>query len=353
MGAITAATDPNFANDGGGFLLNGGDDRVETVTFAPVDRGSQSTAITVTTDPDIGSKTFTYSGEGVAPVLDTGVIGEGAAVRVGTSGTVTVEIENSGNGNENEAGLDGDLEGTVGAASGAFSGAGSTLELDDGSTASISYDFAPTNRGVAATDITLDFANGNPDGSNTEYDDTLTVSGTGVGPVFSANPAPIDFGSGLLSGTPLSLDVEITNSTSDSGADSLVGLSLLDATLSGPGDLVSLFELVLPSDTVLSPGETQALILNLVPNSGLFPAGTTLDLSGLTLTLDTDVGAAFGGDGADYDLALSGALTVSMVPVPSGLGLLFLGVGALHWRRSSTAGARFSRPRPGLHPRFI
>ena len=129
--------------------------------------------------------TLSIVGSGVAPVAS--VTGGTSNILVGTSGNVNVTVSNTGNGNKanlNNAGIGtlSNLRGTIGAGSGAFTGAGGSISIGDTSSTTVSYIFAPTQTGTATTTIVGTFANGFGT-KNTVGTVTTTITGNGVAPV--------------------------------------------------------------------------------------------------------------------------------------------------------------------------
>lgn len=283
-----------------------------TYTFTPETRGTVNGTATVhATDSD--DVTVNLTGRGVAPVQETGSPVGAGAVRVGTSGTATVMVANQGDGNQ--SGLDGalsDLHGTAGAGSGAFvrNGAG-TIDLGDGGSVQLEYTFSPTARGYQSAGITINFTNGDSNGFNLAQNVDVTLDGTGVGPKYTSTVAPgavVDFGT-VNPGQVTTQMLDIANLTTDVGALSLTGLTLLSLDLSNPAFSVLGFT----PGTVLAAGEHLLLTLQF---SGVGSPGLNLG----ELTVRTDQGAAFGAAGQSFGYGLSAGIT-SVVPEPATLAM--------------------------------
>ncbi|MBN2292771.1 MAG: PEP-CTERM sorting domain-containing protein [Pirellulales bacterium] len=227
-------------------------------------------------------------------------------VRVGTTGTETLTVTSI-------AGYDATLLGTFPAASGEF-GPGNTSTFSIGYLNSDirQYTYTPIARGPDSLVITVISATGDAD---------VTLSGTGVGPVFDSSTSPdstLDFEE-VLYGTPESFYLDISNiTTDDNGGDTtLTDLTLLDFSITG--DEADLFEMV---------GFTPGMVLHKDDNCCIelrYNGTGALGTANATLTLFTDEGAALGGDGLDY----SYNIMAIVVPEPSTISLLLFGLASL------------------------
>ncbi len=284
-------------------------------SFAPSSRGTFSRGIGVNSNGT--NKTVTISGTGVAPVNQVNVLSNAGPVRIGTTGTATVQVRNIGNGNLSGRGTVSNLRGATQAVSGAFSGSAKSINLTDGASQTVSYNFTPTTRGAVSEQVGIDFYNGDAGGGNKASTVYRTITGTGVGPEFASSVpvgSTIDFGK-VLAGTFANLPLDISNVTTDSGDDSLTGLTLLGYSIDGPD--ASYFSL---------DGFTPGMVLSkgALASFGLkFNSQGPDGLKQATLTLLTDQGAAFGQAGQSFQFSVQG----TVVPEPS--SFILLGMGGL------------------------
>jgi hypothetical protein len=289
--------------------------------YKPTTRGNDSATLSFTPDSAnfsgaVPTVTITLQGQGVAPVisLDTSQTNAGN-VRVGTSGSAKITVSNSGDGNTSGAGAVSNLNGNVGSASGSFSGGGA-FNLQDGATQAFTYSFSPASRGTTTAGVAVNVTNGSTDGGNHAQSlGPVTLSGTGVGPVYgSSTPSGGTLSFAALSGSNM---LAISNTTSDPNLGSLTSLTLLSAHLSGVD--ASLFSLAnFTAGMQLAEGGTFGLELD-YSSSDAGPHSAQL-------TIVTDEGAALGaaGDQFTYNLAAAGA--VIAVPEPGPLQLLLAGL---------------------------
>lgn len=238
-------------------------------------------------------------------------------VRVGTSALLPVTATNT---------AAGDLTGSYGAASGEFGpqSAAAFGPLAGGeSAAPQNYTYTPTTRGAdqGVVDVTSNGGNA-----------TVDLSGTGVGPVFSDNDADdiLDFGGDFGPMNPTKDYVfTIANTTTDGAVAALTDLTITDFSITGPD--ASWFSLVNdPTGTAIAKDGSLAITVR-----ATYQGPPNMVTRHATLTLNTDEGAALGGDGADFSFAL----TARPIPEPSawllGAGCLVAGLPLLRrrWRR--------------------
>lgn len=229
----------------------------------------------------------------------------------GNSSTGSVIVQNSG-------GVGSNLTGAAGAASGAvFGGPGGSFNLGEGESTSFDYTFTPAARGTVTDTLVVD-------GDDPAGDSTITLSGTGVGPVTQItgdDAGTFDFGT-IGSDETATLELDLANVTPDTGDLALVGLTV-DFEITGAD--AEHFELVLTPGTEFDAGDAETFDLIFDPQGldGTFTA---------TLTFLTDQNAAFGdtinGDTFTYSLVAN-----ALIPEPTSLALLGLGGGLFLRRR--------------------
>jgi cyclophilin family peptidyl-prolyl cis-trans isomerase len=294
-------------------------------TYTPTVRGSTTQGISVATDA--GNVSVTLSGTGVAPVQK--VATTAGLVRVGTTGSAKITITNTGDGNLSGLGAISNLQGTVAAGSGKFTGAGGSVSLADSASQTFSFTYTPASRGSDSSAIAVNFSNGSADGKNFAETVNATLNGQGVGPVLSSDAAggKLDFGT-IASADTKSLFLKITNSSTDSngGDTTLTDLTLLDAQLSGTN--AGLFSIAgFTAGSVLH--ESDSLTLEIKYNG----AGQHGDRSAV-LTILTDEGAALGASGTTYSYNISAVLA----PEPSSFVMFAIAglfAGGMVWRRKN------------------
>ena len=148
----------------------------------------------------------------------------------------------------------------------------------------------------------------------------ITLSGTGVGPVFESSVTPggeIDFGEVQVDSF-FDVMIQIENVTTDGDLGDLTDLTLLSAEISGAD--ADMFSLVgfLPG-TVLSVLDIESLVVR------FDTAAAASGHRSAMLTITTDQGAAFGDEGDQFVFQLDG----TAVPEPSSLLLLAVGATVL------------------------
>jgi hypothetical protein len=311
-----------FSGSGGSVNLQDSKSSSFSYSFAPTTRGSAST--TVTSNFSNGSadgrnqsatvKT-TLASQGVAAVNNVAV-GSAPVTRIGTTGSAGLTVSNVGDGNLSGLGDVSNLHGSVGSSSGLFSGAGGSVNLQDGGSKGFSYAFTPTSHAASAQSILASFTNGSSDGKNQAQSVTATLQGRGVGPTYASSVAPgdtLDFGK-VQAGKTGVLDLVLSNISTDIAPGNLTWLSLLNVSLTGPGAAAFSLDSAFVS-AVLLEGDLFDLKLDFSSlKAGLFNAD---------LTIGTDQNAAFGANGMSFTYHLQG----QAVPEPASLAIL--GAGAL------------------------
>ncbi len=226
-------------------------------------------------------------------------------VRVGTSANATVTVTNSGQSGST-------LTGTIGAASGSeFSPVSGTqsFTLTQGQSANRTYTYAPNARGTDSTPVVV-----NSDATNS----TLTLTGTGVSPVYSSSVAPsttIDFGS-VEAYSYNEFVLRIENLTPDADLGSLTNLTLLSATISGIDASYFSIQNFTPGTVIGKNGYFDLVLRATNPE-------WRLAYKNAVLTIVTDQNAALGATGS----AFSYDLRARMLPEPS--SYMFLSIASI------------------------
>lgn len=234
------------------------------------------------------------------PVLDAAG-GNAGNVRIGTSGSLSASATNVGAG--------GGLTGSFPAASGEFGGGPAAFgPLAPGASANQLYSYTPSGHGTDNQVLTVTSNGGNED---------ITISGTGVGPEFADDDADDMIDVGDVYGfppAPGSASFTISNATGDGDLGGLTDMTITGVTvIDNDGKVV--FSTDLTAGTVIAAGGSQ-----LVTVTGTY-GGLGQGASTGTLIISTDVGAALGGDGADFTFALKGFA----VPEPSTIAMAAFG----------------------------
>ena len=228
-------------------------------------------------------------------------------IRVGTTGTESLAVTNTGD-------VGSTLSGSFPAASGEF-GPGSTSgfgALGWEESDNRQYTNTPTDHGSDTQGITITSDGG---------DSNITLSGTGVGPVFDSDLAPgspLDFDIVEL-GVSESFFLDVSNITTEAngGDATLTDLTLLDVQIAGED--AGLFDIIgFTSGTVLHKDDILSLELG-------YNGTGTLGMKNATLTVFTDDDAALGANGLHFSYGIN----ANVVPEPSTLVLLLMGAFAL------------------------
>ncbi len=244
------------------WILAPNQSRTIAATFSPLGEGTRLAELVVSSDdPDDGGqpRRVAVSGEGfiLAPDLvvtpNTAAFG---AVRLGTtSAPLVVKLENVGDATLTVSSLQ-----MSGPAGGDFLfPAGRSLPFDLAPAESwlISATFSPSALGARAA--TFDIVSNDPDDPAGLR--PVDVSGTGIAPILTVTPSPVDFG-GTPSGetsAPLSVQLENTGSAP---------LALASVQLQGVDSVA--FDFVTPPGVpaILQPAETLAFEIVFAPSSG-------------------------------------------------------------------------------------
>lgn len=194
-GSITSVATQGFSGSGSASIsLADTSSSTFTYVYTPTARGANSATVTATFTNgksdgtnNADSATRTIKGTGVAPVLGSVSGSDAGFVLVNSSKSVSVTVSNTGDGNTSGAGSISNLNGTLGVASGMFSGGAHTVSLADTSSAAFTYVFTPTQIGASSTSVSASFSNGSLDGKNLANSTSATISGTGVAPIQSVS----------------------------------------------------------------------------------------------------------------------------------------------------------------------
>ena len=240
-----------FSGAGGSVTLADSGLKTFSYTYTPTVRGADSAVISTSFtngNPDGTNAKYTQditlTGTAVAPVSSLTQSDAGYVLVGGTvTGTASITITNAGDGNLSGLGTISNLNGTIPAGSGKFSGAGGSLSLADSGSQTLSYTYTPTVRGADSAVISTTFTNGNPDGTNAAYTKGITLIGTAVAPVSSLAQSDTGY---VLVGSAGTASITIKNTgdgnLSGAGASSnLIGsIAGGSGNFSGAGGSVSL-----------------------------------------------------------------------------------------------------------------
>jgi len=312
-GAISNPTGPATFSVVGGVsnfsgVVVGGPTADRIFRYNPTVRGpAEFATVDVTTDG--GDSTEVLSGRGVAPVAATDTSNTNAGdVRIGDSGTASITVTNLGDGNLSGLGAISNLNGSVSAAAGEFSGGGVGLSLTDGSSTAPAFTYAPTNRGIDLTSVTLNLSNGSADGTNAASSQSIGLSGRGVGPEFMSigdAAGVIDFGA-VAVGDTFTFPLTLMNDTPDGDLGNLTDLSMLGYSIVGAD--AGNFNVTGYAASVLADGESLALVVEFTSAAaGMFTAD---------LVFSTDQDSPLGIAGTSFTYTLTG-LAVIVVPEPA------------------------------------
>ncbi|CAK9090903.1 ASH domain-containing protein, partial [Durusdinium trenchii] len=300
------------------FVLSENETGIRPTTFSPTIRGESISTTGVSTNA--GDMNSSLQGRGVAPVATVDASEQFGLTRIGSTSTVSVTVANVGDGNLSGLGAVSNLQFFAGGSGGSFDSPNFNYSMVDATSLDLRYTYHPTSRsGPESHDFEIQFLNGSADGQNLANDVGFTLTGQAVGPIAHTTPLdlaaslpeefPFDFGEVNLDEVSSPQFLTVQNITTDSGSESLVGLTLVDAYFVG-GDTGQFRLTNFTPGTVLSPGESFDLGLEFSP----------LEYSGYMTTqlwLVTDEGAAFGNAGRTLYFDLRGkALTVA-VPEPT------------------------------------
>jgi hypothetical protein len=310
----------SFSGSGGSVNLQDNKASIYNYTFTPTTRGNASTTITSnfsngSADGKNKSQSVntTLTSQGVAAVNNVAV-GTAPVTRIGTTGSAGLTVGNIGDGNLSGLGDLSNLHGSVGSSSGVFSGAGGSVNLQDGGSKTFSYAFTPTSHATSAQNILASFTNGSSDGKNQAQNVTATLQGRGVGPTYASSVAPgdtLDFGK-VQAGHTGVLDLVLSNISTDIAPGNLTWLSLLGVSLTGPGAAAFALDQAFVA-SVLQEGD----LFNLKLDFGALKAG----FYNADLTISTDQNAAFGSNGMSFTYHLQG----QAVPEPASFAILGAG----------------------------
>jgi hypothetical protein len=327
-------------------------------TFHPTVTGVQTgTLTTIFTNGAKGSNlaapsvTTTLTGTAVAPIQSVTPTGATIYARAGTSASTAITISNVGNGNR--AGTTSDFNLNVSSITSTGTGfkgnAGNvtSASLTDGNSTTLGYTYTPISRGTSATTaVTISFSNGNSDGTNTLQTVASTLTGSGVGPVFTGSikggsvstptavaggvaGAPsqtISFGSvGYKQSHTVYLELQNTSTDLNGGNVNLTNLTILDYSISG----LSAFSVPLTfKGSTIAEGQSIEIPITVIGD-------TSIGSLNSTLTIFTDESVGYGGHGDTFTYSL----TALSVPEPTSLVALGAGLAGLASirRRRATA----------------
>jgi hypothetical protein len=345
VGATASATHPYTLSIPSGATLG-----TNYSLQATISSGSNRTAITL-------------SASAVAPEQKTGAgTTSFGAVRIGTTATIAaLTVSNIGNGDLYNSTLSqAQLQVSLGTPSNSVFTAGNNLTLNDshysvtGGTATVSapanYLYAPTTHTVGQTaSATLNFLNGGGLTNGTTAS-VVTLTGTGIGPVFKGIYNGTSYVNSTAIGTSVNNAGNISLGTQKHGATTTFTITLANATTdTQSGSLANLtlngFSLgtCVVTGCVYDGFSVLSFPTGQIADGG--PAVTvTLDFSGglqtyynADLSFNTDQGAAtgLGGTGAVFSYLLS-----ANIPEPATIVTFGMGLAGLGWVRRRRAARR-------------
>jgi len=240
----------------GSYTLIPGASATFNVTFTASGLGSFTGSIGITSDDQTdGNATVSLSGEGIAPDIAVSPISiDFGSILVGSSSSGSFTVSNNGNS---------DLHYNVPAATGdgfAIVEDAGSYTLGVGASSDFHVTFAPGAFGAASGIVAI--TSDDP----FEGDITVTLAGTGIGPIITINPVSLNFGNVEFWRTA-TLDFTVANAGTAPGT--LASLSGASAPFS-----------VVFSTITLNPGENTTFTVT-------YTAETLGDFSG-TLSLDSD-----------------------------------------------------------------
>jgi hypothetical protein len=342
-------------------------------TYAPTTMGANSTSLTVVGVHNGNvtvSSVVTLTGQAVAPMQSTSQsassttiagIQSGTTVRIGTTATIAaITVANVGNGDMySNTSLAAQLQVSLGTPSNSvFTGAATSFTLHDsngtGTTVSASnYAYAPTaHSGPLGTPdsatVALTFANGSSAGTNAPQTGAVTLTGTGVGPVFKGVYSGTTYTNATAIGTSVNNAGNIALGTQKHGATTTFTLTLSNATTDKASTLTNLTLNGFSLGTCVVTGCVYDGFSVLSFTTGAIGEGNsvdvTLDFSGglatyydADLSIFTDQGAAtgVGGTGAVFSYLLT-----ANIPEPATIITFGMGLAGLGWARRRRAARR-------------
>jgi hypothetical protein len=305
-------------------------------------------------------KLVELTGAGVAPVQST-TVSAFTAVRIGTTATMAaITVSNVGDGDlmpgyKTIAGTT--LQGSIGAPSGSvFTGAGGGVTLADlhnttgaSTSAAFTYQYAPTLHTTSdnAT-VVAAFTNGSSAGTNAAQTVSLTLTGTGVGPVFKGVYNGTTYANTTAIGTAVNNAGNIALGTQKHGATTTFTVTLSNATTDTASTLTNLTLKGFSLGTCVVTGCVYDGFSVLSFPTGAIAEGNsvtvTLDFSGglatyydADLSFNTDQGAP-GGVGAAG--AVFSYLLTANIPEPATIVTFGMGLAGLGWARRRRAARR-------------
>jgi hypothetical protein len=329
-----------------------------TVSFAAgTNIGQASSSLTTLTNAGHNSAIVTLSAQAVAPEEST----SGAAglnfgtIRIGTT-IAAITVSNIGNGDLNSSSNPAaQLQVSLGASNSVFTPAVNTFSLNDTnytpthggvSVATANYVFSPSAHSVGqSSTATIGFLNGGGTTNNTASA-TVSLTATGVGPVFKGVYNGTSYTNATAVGTSVNnagnialgtqphgvnktFTLAVSNATTDTASPTVTGLNLESFQLGGCAVSTVVNGCTADGFTVLSFSAG-----NIAKNGTV---DITLDFSGglatyydADLSFNTDQGAATGPGGAG---AVFTYLLTANIPEPATIVTFGMGLAGLGWVR--------------------